>query len=252
MIAVMQGYLLYLQESRPNELITRHMWGSIAFVALACLTYMSKVWSLRSETKSPMYGILLTLTIVAMTLAGHWGGESMHGDPLNPLWKAQKEKKEGDESSEEKAEPLAKVNPEDLLAYEQVVVPILKAKCYYCHAEDTKKKGKLLMDSYQGLLDGGSEGPSLVPGDLEESLMIVRIHIPADDDPYEERMPPIEEEEQLTEGEIAILDWWVKIGAPTGKSMSAAGAPEEILEAAGSLDFSSKPKKSEEDESESY
>jgi uncharacterized membrane protein len=234
-IAVLQGYLLYLQNGKSNDLIDKHMWGAIVFVALGALAFMTKIWAIRSGTKSPIYAVLLTGTMVAMVLAGHWGGESMHGDPLAPMKDAAEEKKAmagGGEGGT--AVPIVTAAPEERMVYTEVVATILDAKCYKCHSVGKKKKGKLLMDSYQALLDGGSEGPALVPGDLKESLLSVRIHIPVDDDPDDEHMPP-SDKDQLSKEEIAILDWWVKSGAPQGKTLKDAGAPEAIVTAVGTL-----------------
>lgn len=235
-IAVLQGYLLYLQNGKSNDLIDKHMWGAIVFVALGALAFMTKIWALRSGTKSPIYAVLLTGTMVAMVLAGHWGGESVHGDPLAPMTDAAEEKKAmaGGGGAGGTAVPIVTAAPEERMVYTEVVATILEAKCYQCHSEGKKKKGKLLMDSYQALLDGGSEGPALVPGDLKESLLNVRIHIPVDDDPDDEHMPP-SDKDQLSKEEIAILDWWVKIGAPQGKTLKDAGAPEAIVTAVGTL-----------------
>lgn len=224
-IAVVLGYYLYLSEGSQDDLITKHMWGSIAFVVLGALSYMTKISSLRTGTTSPVYVVMICATMATMVVAAHWGGESVHGNLLAPLEREDPKEKEPEEA------PAEVVPVPELLAYEQVVVPILESKCYACHSVDKKKKGKLLMDTYEDLLKGGAEAPALVPGDLEESLMMVRIHIPIDDDPDEERMPPADKE-QLTAEEIAILDWWVKTGAPQQKSLQDAEAPEEILKAA--------------------
>ena len=47
--------------------------------------------------------------------------------------------------------------------YNDLVAPILTAKCGACHGEE-KQKGKLRLDSFEAILKGGTEGPSIVAG----------------------------------------------------------------------------------------
>ncbi|MEO0445236.1 MAG: c-type cytochrome domain-containing protein, partial [Verrucomicrobiota bacterium] len=113
---------------------------------------------------------------------------------------------------------------EETSAYESLVAPVLEAKCVACHGEE-KQKGKLRMDSYAALLEGGSEGPSLVPGSLDDSLMIFRIDLPMDDD---EHMPP-DSKEQLTKEEIAMLQAWVSKGGTEEMKVADLGLDEAFL-----------------------
>ncbi|MDP7107515.1 MAG: c-type cytochrome domain-containing protein, partial [Roseibacillus sp.] len=65
--------------------------------------------------------------------------------------------------------------------YKEVIVPILRGKCYQCHAEAAdnpsgkkKIKAKLDLTTIELIKKGGDEAPAAVAGDLEESLMIER------------------------------------------------------------------------------
>ena len=52
--------------------------------------------------------------------------------------------------------------------FEKNVRPLLVERCYECHSAQSKKlKGKLLVDTREGLLKGGETGPAVVPGDVE-------------------------------------------------------------------------------------
>jgi len=54
--------------------------------------------------------------------------------------------------------------------FESKIRPVLVKSCYECHAAYSKKiSGGLLVDSRQGLLEGGESGPAVVPGDLKET-----------------------------------------------------------------------------------
>lgn len=110
------------------------------------------------------------------------------------------------------------------IVYSDVIVPILAEKCYSCHGEE-KGKGKLRMHTFADLKRGGSEGEvNLVPGKAADSLMIQRVLLPTDDD---EHMPP-EDEPQITEGELALLKWWIDNGASETETVAAAKKTPEI------------------------
>ena len=87
------------------------------------------------------------------------------------------------------------------------IEPLLKQRCFECHSHETKMKGGLTLDSRSGWEQGGDLGPAVVPGQPDESLLIKMIRWTDD----EHQMPP---KEKLPPGEIALLEEWVKRGAP--------------------------------------
>jgi cytochrome c553 len=112
-------------------------------------------------------------------------------------------------------EPAA--SKEGLEFFEKNVRPILADRCYECHsAEKNSSKGGLILDSRDGAFKGGDEGPSVVPGNLEKSLLIKAVRYT---DP-EFAMPPKKSGGKLPDEKIAILEEWIKMGAP----MPAGGA----------------------------
>ncbi|HEV3384067.1 MAG TPA: DUF1549 domain-containing protein, partial [Gemmata sp.] len=88
--------------------------------------------------------------------------------------------------------------------FEKEVRPLLVEKCQTCHG-DAKPKGNLKLTSRAALLEGGDNGPAIVSGKPDESLLIkaVRYH-------EEPRMPP---KGKLSDRQIEILEQWVKQGA---------------------------------------
>ena len=93
--------------------------------------------------------------------------------------------------------------------FENKIRPLLTAECYKCHSRQAERvKGGLFLDSREGLLKGGKNGPAIVPGNPEKSLLIKAVSYT---DPDLE-MPP--KGEQLTAAQIADLTAWVKMGAP--------------------------------------
>ncbi len=91
------------------------------------------------------------------------------------------------------------------------VKPILVQKCYLCHGPDSvTRKGGLRFDTFEGataILKNG--GQAIVPGHLDSSIMVARIHHTEPD----MIMPPSDSKLKLTDKEINILTQWIKQGA---------------------------------------
>jgi Protein of unknown function (DUF1553)/Protein of unknown function (DUF1549)/Planctomycete cytochrome C len=92
--------------------------------------------------------------------------------------------------------------------FESKVRPLLLKHCYECHSAEAKKlKGELRLDTGDGTLKGGANGPVLVPGDPAKSRLIQAVRY-ADESL---KMPP---KAKLSANEIADLEAWVKLGVP--------------------------------------
>ncbi|MEW6303537.1 MAG: PSD1 and planctomycete cytochrome C domain-containing protein [Verrucomicrobiota bacterium] len=103
----------------------------------------------------------------------------------------------------------AQLTPQQLDFFEKKIRPVLADKCYKCHsAEADKVKAALFVDSRDGLLKGGDNGPSVVPGDPDKSLLIKAIRYQSED----LKMPP--KGEKLPDAVIADFEKWVKDGMP--------------------------------------
>ncbi|MES2506908.1 MAG: DUF1549 domain-containing protein, partial [Verrucomicrobiota bacterium] len=103
------------------------------------------------------------------------------------------------------------------------VQAVLESKCLECHNPD-KVKGKLLMNTAEAMIKGGSSGTSLVPGKPDESELLKRVVLPAD---HDDIMPP--KGGPLAANEVDLLKRWVAEGAhwPQGLTLRAK-SPEEI------------------------
>ncbi len=102
------------------------------------------------------------------------------------------------------------------LLFEESIRPVLLGICGECHGPE-KQKGGLRLDSRAALLEGGSLGPALIPGDPDQSLVIQAVR---QSDP-ELAMPP---KSQLSDRQVALLSAWVQDGAywPAGSSGSVS------------------------------
>ena len=89
--------------------------------------------------------------------------------------------------------------------------PILSDACFTCHGPDERKrKADLRLDTKEGLFEDLGGYAAVVPGKPDESELIVRIVTTDKSD----RMPPRRSKRQLADREIALLEKWVRSGAP--------------------------------------
>ncbi len=98
----------------------------------------------------------------------------------------------------------AEPKPEEAKFFEMKVRPLLAEHCWKCHGEEASKGG-LRLDSLGSILQGGESGEAVIPGKVDDSLLIQAVRYES----YE--MPP---KKKLSDDQIAILEAWVKMGAP--------------------------------------
>jgi hypothetical protein len=96
----------------------------------------------------------------------------------------------------------------DPVDYLRQVKPFLTAHCYACHAALQQKAG-LRVDTARSLLEGGSQGPALVPGNSGASLVLARVSARN----AARRMPPPGLGEALSDHEVTLLRAWIDQGA---------------------------------------
>jgi hypothetical protein len=109
----------------------------------------------------------------------------------------------------------------DTAFFDSKVLPILRNRCFECHSHGTKIKGGLALDSRSGWEEGGDNGPAVKPGELEASLLVKAIRYVDS----ELEMPP---KAKLPASEIAILEEWVKSGAPDPRTAGSARVKKGI------------------------
>ena len=102
-----------------------------------------------------------------------------------------------------------------LVAYAQVRA-VMEKHCLSCH--DAKQaEGELVMESFESLMKGGDQGPVVLPGRADESLLVLAVEHKKK--PF---MPPKKARDTLTEQEIALFRQWVDGGAPGPRAGEAA------------------------------
>ncbi len=108
--------------------------------------------------------------------------------------------------------------------FEAKVRPILVNRCYDCHSEDSVES-ELRVDSLSELLNGGTRGPAIVPGEPQQSLLISAVKHSG-----QLYMPP---KDKLPREEIVVLTKWVADGAVWPGAVSVR--PREASDPAGPL-----------------
>lgn len=205
-ITVVAGLLL-ANEGYDGDALIWHQWLGVLSLGLAVLVYFYR------EKPTRFLRISTSVLAVAITLTGHFGANLTHGEDflLAPI----------------QSDEVEFVALEDAEVFQHLVQPILEAKCIACH-KDGKVKGELRMDHLEGLQKGGKNGPFVIPGDLEKSLLIQRINLPVDS---KEHMPP-KNKAQLTDEELEILQLWVASGSSFDQKVAELKSEEPLFQLA--------------------
>src|SRR5258707_11879522 len=131
------------------------------------------------------------------------------------------------------AKEEATLSPEEQEFFEKQVRPLLVKHCYQCHSSEAKiLKGGLHLDSRGGWMKGGESGPVIVPGAPDKSVLIEAIR-------YQSlEMPP---QGKLPDAEIAVLEKWVRLGAPDPRTDPATAKTVRLDFDTGRLHWSFRP-----------
>ena len=207
------GYLLSTSGDYDVQLVSRHQWLGISVAVVSLILYVLHKRSVSGRTARIVSLVLFLL----ITITGHLGGSLTHGstyltEGLNTS------------AADKKGAAIPPIpNIQEAVVYNDMVQPLLEARCYSCHGPN-KKKGKLRLDTEEFILKGGEDGKAIIAGDAEASGLIERLLLPQSDDDH---MPP-KEKPQLTQQEIALLHWWVSSGAHFSKKVKDLQQTEKI------------------------
>ena len=105
--------------------------------------------------------------------------------------------------------------------FEKQIRPVLVQRCYSCHSASVKEpKGGLRLDTARGSVKGAKVGAAVVPGNIDESLIIQAIKFEGLE------MPP---GNKLSDDVIHHFEKWVEMGAPDPRTGKADGAKKVSL-----------------------
>jgi len=213
-ISCVFGLLLKDQDEYTSSTLTTHQWSGISTAVLAiCTIYLFRLSRTRGHLVK-VYRVFLVFSVVGVGVAGHMGASLTHGAdyltevlpcgrdnpiPVNPNFDLVSF------TSDATDQPMKE---SQIAALNMEVRSIFAHNCYKCHSEE-KTKGQLRLDNKDLVMRGGKHGEIFEPGHPEKSEMMRRLLLPRED---KESMPP--KGKTLSEKEIAILELWIKLGAP--------------------------------------
>ncbi|MFC4874564.1 c-type cytochrome domain-containing protein [Negadavirga shengliensis] len=218
------GLMLARSGDYSEDLLFIHQWAGLILVILA---FSSWFLYRQKEKKSTdkiqkAYWASLFVMMVFLAGAGHYGGSLTHGSTYLTQYMPNGLRALAGLPAQEKGPKLIKdLNEADVFA--DIVHPILEMRCNSCH-NASKKKGDLQMHTRTALMKGGENGPVFVAGNVQESELIRRIHLPDIDDDH---MPP-KGKTQLSPDQITLLEWWIDKGAPFDKKVAEVQVNDEV------------------------
>jgi uncharacterized membrane protein/mono/diheme cytochrome c family protein len=208
-ITALAGVFLSRETTYEGSTIGWHKWlGTLTSLILLVL-YITR-------SAIPFQKWLSILPLIIVIIAGHLGSDLTHGAgyvlaPLRPA--------------------IRPIPPFDqALVYEDLVQPIITARCAQCHNASTKKGGLNMEDPHE-FVKGGRNGKPWDTTAENMGLLLTRIHLPADD---RKHMPPANKT-QLSDQEQNILLAWIRDGSPFDKKVTQLPPSDTLRIIASSL-----------------
>ena len=216
-ISVVAGLLLAKEGGYEGGSFLWHKWLGVALCFLSAGLLWYHWWSGGHAGGHRRFFVAgLSLSIAVLLVAGHLGAGLTHGEDylFEPLHR-----------NRQKSLDIATA-----VVFQDLVYPILEAKCLNCHSA-SKAKGGLVLADTTSLMRGGESGPALVKGSVSQSLMIERLLLDLD---HEHRMPP-KGKPQLTPDELALINAWIASGADFSGPLAALSPDDTIRHLAAAL-----------------
>ena len=204
-LACIAGWILSNSGEYDALLVQKHQWTGISTAVIGLLVYFLKQYR-------KLLAVILTLLVF---ITGHYGGTLTHGE--NYLFNSNENsntsqvdtiKVEAKKITQTISNGADSLTIETHNVYKEQVAPILKLRCYNCHAA-LKQKNGLRLDGEMFIKKGGKNGKIFVAGNTFKSPLYTSLVLPIDD---EKHMPP-KGKHQLSQNEILIIERWIKSGA---------------------------------------
>lgn len=234
--AAFLGWMLGRSGGYEGALVTRHMWGGISLAAALIVCCSIRAWNTK------LYGAALFATVCLLAWTSDQGGRLTHGDGfltehmpgslrsvlgVAPVTKRRVAVNSSTltPTSAPTASGAVASTPASVAFFTSRVEPIFDDKCVQCHGPQ-KKKGKLRLDTFDYVMQGGKDGAIVKPGDLKNSELYRRITLPRDN----KDAMPAEGKPGLTAAELKVIEFWIASGATesvTAAKVKAAAVPPE-------------------------
>jgi uncharacterized membrane protein len=221
-LAAADGLLLGRSGGYAGDAFERHRALGLGLVASVLLTAVAWLVARRHPSRgwSVAYGVLLVHTLVLLVGTGHAGGTLSHGEgylvefapPPLRAWLTGEVV-----AMEEERRPAQRV------VFHALIQPILEERCVPCHGGE-RPRGGLELDSAEGLVAGGDEGPVVDAGSPASSELWRRVALPPS---HADAMPP-RGRHPLTAAEGALLRWWILEGASFDATLAEVDVTAEV------------------------
>ena len=204
-LACIAGWILSNSGEYDALLVQKHQWTGISTAVIGLLVYFLKQYR-------KLIAVILTLLVF---ITGHYGGTLTHGE--NYLFNSNENsntsqvdtiKVEAKKITQTISNGADSLTIETHNVYKEQIAPLLKLRCYNCHAA-LKQKNGLRLDGEMFIKKGGKNGKIFVAGNTFKSPLYTSLVLPIDD---EKHMPP-KGKHQLNQNEILIIERWIKSGA---------------------------------------
>ena len=195
------GWLLSNPEEYQLATLDNHKWLGL----LCTFSAIGAFFALRNQPQNPtsvisrLYAPLLSLGVISLMPAGHFGAQMTHGQnyltevlPWNHKKKAPRK-------------PID-VPSDVLITFNDHIKPIFDEKCVSCHGAEKQKKG-LRLDSEVAILKGSTEGLIVNIGHPQDSRLFTVVNLPRDSEEFMPKKGPA-----MTRQEISLLKRWISFG----------------------------------------
>lgn len=190
-LTVVFGLILSKEDGYGGSTMAWHKWTGVAISLSSAILFWYRQ---RQRPNLRIFRAGLGLTCLTLLIAGHLGASLTHGENfvLEPLIPT-------------RTQP---VDPKTAVLFKDLVLPVLREKCFSCHNTD-KAKGDLVLTDTASILKGGKDGALFVAGQPGESLLMERLLM---DIGHKHHMPP-KNKPQLEPAELALINAWIASGA---------------------------------------
>lgn len=217
--SAISGWLLANRGAYIEQSLFLHRWLGISVAVFASLCWLIKTKVIKLSAK--VFRSLLTIMIIGVFAAGHYGGNMTHGEGYLLDYAPSFFKNIFGEKQEEKTVYHFE-KPAIIKIYAELLRPVFENNCWKCHNPDNSLGG-LDLTTKMSFLKGGDQDNILEVGDAYQSEMFKRITFPASD---KKAMPP--SGLPLSYNQIRLIEWWINAGASFEKTLGDFDVPSDI------------------------
>jgi uncharacterized membrane protein len=206
------GWMLSWAGGYDSQLLEWHQTLAFALLAGCLLTLV-----LRQREWLRSYRVSLAATLLLLAVVSHLGGSITHGRRFLTRYAPRSIRGLLGLAVEQTRTPAASP-PAQQPVFAWIIEPILQERCVACHGAEIHK-ADLRLDTLEGLLRGGQNGPVIKAGQAKDSPLFQRMVLPLEGDGH---MPP-EDQPQTSADEVALIKWWINAGAPATEKAGDLG-----------------------------